>query len=104
MANFLDEIPWPLFLIATAIFSFIAYILTQVVCLCLWLKDGIWYSSSCLSVIQLANPDLIWLFHPDSWIGFHHLLGFVNAGVGLVFFIHLPFHSIMLLEALKEKS
>jgi hypothetical protein len=96
-------LPWPITLFAAGISSFIAYILTQVVCFFLWLKDGIWYSTSCLAMLQLANPDWVWLFHPDSWIGFHSLLHFFNVGVGFICTIYSILFSIYILVRLTNR-
>jgi hypothetical protein len=58
-----------LFYIGCTIFSFF-----------LWLWNGEWHSISCLMILQHLRPKDDWLFHPDSWIGFHKLLDFVNIG------------------------
>jgi hypothetical protein len=54
-----------------------------------YLQHGIWFSFSLISLAQMISPSLGWLTFPDTWVGLHKILGFLNAGVtiGAIFML-----------------
>lgn len=49
----------------------------------LYLMHGTWPAFSLIDLALWAFPKGPWLNSPDSWIGVHKILDFINAGIGM---------------------